>query len=670
MKGGDISENIRNVLDVMEYTKLKKIEALIIQIDFQKAFDRVSYEALFDCMRYFGYGEQFIYMSSLLFKDMNLCTINMGYLSEFWKPTRGLFQGNPCGPYLFLLVIEVLAIKLKENEKIEGVTVNNVKMLLSQFADDLDMFVKYKKEVWQEIISTFEQFERNSGMKINYDKTSVYRIGSLRNSQARFYADKKIKWSDGPINVLGVQVDYDENIMQELNLNPLVSKAENILRMWKARGLSLFGKVLVVNSLVGSLFLHRMNVMREIPTKWFRKMKGIFSKFIWKGRPKIAWNIMTANKEDGGCGLVDLEKKQRAMKLTWVIKLLRKAEIKNIAYEILENKYGDDIWLAHLSRKDMESMFALDNFWGDVLKEWNRLEDSYFQKEENKGAQSIWLNSQIKIGGKVVYWKNCIEQNIKYWRDLVVDGELRRWQNFEMTYPNVLTALSFNSLVSAISQKYRKIGLTEDEAQHPVKFFENAQKLLKVFYRFINKSSCLLESKANWLTNIIGSEIKGEELRELILKIPLMTICEKLRSFQYKLLNNAILTNVRLKHMAIVENSKCDFCKNETETLVHMFVDCPMVREIWKFIKLKFRTVTTLGVKEIILNTPVRNPRHIENMVVLITKHFIYSCKYSKRLPNIFALKAKIENYKQIEYEIAKSKEKLDSHNIKWSNYC
>ena len=55
MAGRSVTDNIRRVLDVMEYTKINNIAALIISIDFQKAFDRVDYDALFRCMEYFGY---------------------------------------------------------------------------------------------------------------------------------------------------------------------------------------------------------------------------------------------------------------------------------------------------------------------------------------------------------------------------------------------------------------------------------------------------------------------------------------------------------------------------------------------------------------------------------------------------------------------------------------
>ena len=195
-----------------------------------------------------------------------------GHMSPWWYLSRGLYQGNPIGPYLFLLIIETLAIQLRQNPEVEGITVNGVRHLLSQFADDMDMFIKFNREVWNVAMSILSQFEMSSGMLINYDKTTVYRMGSIRNSDAKFYSVKKIQWTNEPLNILGVQVAHDEATMQEINLDPLITKAQNILKVWQMWGLSLNGRIMVVNSLVALLFVYKLSVMTTILTQWFMHM--------------------------------------------------------------------------------------------------------------------------------------------------------------------------------------------------------------------------------------------------------------------------------------------------------------------------------------------------------------------------------------------------------------
>ena len=232
VKGRNIVDNARRAIDIMQITTKEKIGALLISLDLEKAFDRVDYQALFKCMEFFGFGEKFIYYNTLLFKDFNLCTANAGHLSSFWSPTRGIFQGNPNGSYLFLLIMEIFAINLKKNPKIEGIVVNHIRYLLAQFADNMDLFIKYKREVWEEVIREISKFEQNTGMKVNYEKTTVYRLGSLKNSNAKFYSEKKINWVNGPVNVLGVNISHNFEEMTRLNLEPLFTRMENTLKIW------------------------------------------------------------------------------------------------------------------------------------------------------------------------------------------------------------------------------------------------------------------------------------------------------------------------------------------------------------------------------------------------------------------------------------------------------
>ena len=277
--GRHISSNIRKVLDVMDYTVRKNLAAVLISIYFEKAFDRVDYSSLYSSLQLFGIGTRFIEYTRVLFTDFELCTMNGGHRSDWWSPSRGLFQGNPSAPYYFILFIEILAIMLRTNNNIKGVSVNGIRALLSQFADDMDLFIEFRQETWQAVISCLTDYESISGMKINYEKTSVYRLGSIRLSNARFYSSQKIHWSDGPVNILRIHVSYDHDEMRNANLDPLLVKARRALSPWYLRGLNIIGKIEILNSLVASLFAYRMAVLPQISEEYFQKIHNIFLDF-------------------------------------------------------------------------------------------------------------------------------------------------------------------------------------------------------------------------------------------------------------------------------------------------------------------------------------------------------------------------------------------------------
>ena len=117
MAGRKITENLRVITDTVNYAKRKQLDALLISIDFEKAFDRVEYSSLYKVLRWFNFGEQFIKWVKLLFTDMELCTVNNGYSSEYFTPTRGLFRGNPISSYCFLQIIETFTLRIRANTK-------------------------------------------------------------------------------------------------------------------------------------------------------------------------------------------------------------------------------------------------------------------------------------------------------------------------------------------------------------------------------------------------------------------------------------------------------------------------------------------------------------------------------------------------------------------------
>ena len=93
--GRNLSDNLRKVIDTVRIADQRKLNKLLISIDFEKAFDKVDYEALSGALKYLNFGPNMINWTEILFKDFQLATINNGFFSDFFTPTRGLFQGNP-----------------------------------------------------------------------------------------------------------------------------------------------------------------------------------------------------------------------------------------------------------------------------------------------------------------------------------------------------------------------------------------------------------------------------------------------------------------------------------------------------------------------------------------------------------------------------------------------
>ena len=113
-----------------------------MEIDYEKAFDRVEHTFLFKTLKAMGFGDYLIRLIKIAFTGcMSYANVN-GYLSEPIYLLRGLHQGIPLSPIIFLIVAQVFTVKMYSNTNTEGLTVSGIPVMQSLFADDTDLLLK------------------------------------------------------------------------------------------------------------------------------------------------------------------------------------------------------------------------------------------------------------------------------------------------------------------------------------------------------------------------------------------------------------------------------------------------------------------------------------------------------------------------------------------------
>ena len=119
MKGRNIENNIRLLLDVIDFTEVNNLPAAIVLLDIYKAFDGVSHEFLFKVLNHFNFGENFIRWVKTFYSSRKSYVMNNGFLTKQIDMEKGIFQGCPISPYLFLCIMETLAIAIRNNPNIK-----------------------------------------------------------------------------------------------------------------------------------------------------------------------------------------------------------------------------------------------------------------------------------------------------------------------------------------------------------------------------------------------------------------------------------------------------------------------------------------------------------------------------------------------------------------------
>ena len=146
IKGRFIGENIRLIDSVICYAKDKNIPGLLLFLDFEKAFDTIESSFIRKTFQHFGFGSSMLKWLNLFYCRPESCVLNNGWASDFFEIQRGVRQGCPLSPYLFVLSVEILAKAIRENTSIKGIFVNNREIKLSQYADDTTLILDGTKE--------------------------------------------------------------------------------------------------------------------------------------------------------------------------------------------------------------------------------------------------------------------------------------------------------------------------------------------------------------------------------------------------------------------------------------------------------------------------------------------------------------------------------------------
>ena len=444
--------NVRKLLDVMDISNIEKIPALILSLDYKKAFDLAEVDAVLKSLEYFKFAPYLVKWTRILYTNFTVRIQNNGYFSEKIDVQRSVHQGGCASAFLFNILVETMAIELRKHEDIRPLTVNGVKQLLNQYADDADVSSEFEQKSLDAIIDVLDDFQMHSGLTVNYDKTSIYRIGSMKSSNARLYTTKPLAWTNEGITVLGTRITHKD--ITKINYDPIMDKISSTLSKWSSRDISLIGKVKIINTLIASLFVHQMTVLPNLPETYVVKAEQLFNNFIWRGaRAKIKLSTLQMELEHGGLRLVNLRIKEAAIKITWIQILRADTKCANISYSLFSSVLREDIFRCNLHKDHVK--FVVDQksskFWFNMLSAWC---DYNYAWQNSPDSQFIWWNSNILIAGKPFCYIRYYKRGLKWVSQLFEEGEcLSARVAFERFG---LTIMDYNSILSAVPNVWRQ----------------------------------------------------------------------------------------------------------------------------------------------------------------------------------------------------------------------
>ena len=138
VKNRFIGETARSILDIMWHTETQKMPGVLLFIDFEKAFDSIEWDYyLTASLEVFNFGPELTKWVKTFYRNVSSCILNNGFCSSSFILGRGVRQGDPLLPYLFVAAVEILAIAIRSDNNIKGIKIGDDETKVLAYADDM-----------------------------------------------------------------------------------------------------------------------------------------------------------------------------------------------------------------------------------------------------------------------------------------------------------------------------------------------------------------------------------------------------------------------------------------------------------------------------------------------------------------------------------------------------
>ena len=645
IKGRFIGENIRTIYDIIDYARNHMIPGMVVAIDFQKAFDSVSWEFLLQTLRSFNFGPNFTKWINIIYSSPQCCVTNNGYHSNFFTLSRGIRQGCPISALLFLLVVEIMAIHIRSNNKIEGIKISDSQdIVITQLADDTTLFLKDTSSL-NEALAFIETFGESSGLRLNKDKSESFWIGSKLNSMEKPLG---LKWTKNYIKCLGIWCGADVEGAMQINYEEKLRKLRTLLNMWSQRKLSLKGKVAVLRSLALPQILYVASSL-YVPEWVIHEVDSIFFSFLWS-RKKAHVKKETVINEigKGGLKMPLFSGMLRGIKCSWIKRLVSC----NRKYELLKHfvSYKDyTIDRIIQSRLDLDFVNVSSPFYSQVLGYWYEMYSLEPIHAQEVNSFPLWNNKFIIIENKPVHYIEWEKNGIECIGDLVNQNcMILTKRQLERRYNLQIKQMDYNSLIHSIP----KLWLNIIQGKNPEYFdistkikIKDKMKDIKdmtckdVYWQYISTVGAHPTAEKKWADYIDVDNDEWEHLHVIPYRVCRETY---LQSFQYKIMNRFFPCNYTLSKWYNDHSPKCTQC-DSTDYLEHYFYLCEHVKSFFQSVeKWWLSTIEVsmkLNAKYVLLGIPNHNEDKfidIFNLCILYAKWYIYQCKLNHQ--NLFIM--------------------------------
>ncbi|XP_056692079.1 uncharacterized protein [Spinacia oleracea] len=522
------------------------------KIDLEKAYDRLEWNFIRFCLARKGFDKNSTDLILNCVASPSTSVIINGKPSPTFKTSRGIRQGDPISPYIFIICMEYLSDLITEAAS-EGkwkpfcLRKNGIPITHLMFADDLLLFGDTSPSTLNSLKEVLENFWECSGQKMN-------------NSKSRIYFSK-----------------YTSQHQKDLFCTSL-HKIKSKLASWKAKCLSKAGRLVLIKSTLSSIASYSMQAL-YLPQKTLQEIDQTCANFLWDSNSQskkthlVAWLKACRDPKLGGLSVRSaiLLNQAQMVKLCWKLHTGN-----NLGTRLVKDKYitnrvnptrfskGSHIWQNVGKGWDLFNRLTAwcigdgthINFWYDNWTGKGRLRDLIHaplnREEENRRVESVMRNGHWNLNilpfilpTNIITWIHAIP--------IPLYGE-------DAPYCGLSKGPKFN-----LKSAYNEVWNSKFPVVNPN-----------------DKWSCVWKARCP----------------------------PKIQFFLWLTIWGRLPTASHLANRHVIPNGNCQFCPHTQEDIAHLFIHCPRAIEFWNNIEFtdKFKHLYNDVEKWILENLNCKEP--------------------------------------------------------------
>lgn len=534
---------------------------MLLKLDLEKAYDRIRWDFLEDTLKAAGFSEVWRRWIMQCVADPSMSLLWNGEKTESFKPLRGLRQGDPLSPYLFVLCMERLChlidyeIATKAWKPI-SLSQGGPKLSHICFADD-DIICRSVGCSGSGNKTSVGKFCLASGQKVSLERSKIFFSDNVSRDLGKLISDECGIASTRDLGkYLGMPVL--QKCINKDTFGEILERISTRLAGWKGRMLSLAGRITLTKAVISSIPVHSMSTIK-LPASTLCKLDKAARDFIWGSSGEghklhlVSWKNVCLPKKDGGLGI------RTACEMN-------KALLAKLGWRLLHEKTS--LWVQVVSCKYKVGDLQ-DVAWTKAKSNWS----------------STWRSMGIGLR-EVIYkgygWVIGDGKSVNFLSD--------RWLLETPIMDTVIGSLPAENAIVKARDLWRNGSGWDWEKIIPYISENRRLELSAVVLDTVTGA----KDRLSWAATTNGKfivksayelitrdEYPGQHMDMFYERLWKVIAPERVQVFLWLVGKQVVMTNEERFRRHLCDTKICQICKNGVESIIHVLRDCPAMAGIW-----------------------------------------------------------------------------------------